>query len=139
MLISHEDALATNSILSLMGKLNGNDFEPFEITQGIYMRPDFGSSSIMPGFNHCSDLQETPYGICDNYQQIITQHPEIHDEERSFVVILTPVRKEAQPSDGGWRWRKWGPYIGEQRQTCEYLYDEPDIDLVYVYHIYEKA
>lgn len=54
-------------------------------------------------------------------------------------MILTPVRKADQTHDGGWRWNKWwGPYIGSQRPQFEYLYDEPEIDEVFCYHIYEK-
>lgn len=42
-----------------------------------------------------------------------------------------------QYPEGGWRWHKWGPYIGVQNPQCEYLYDEKNIDVVYTYHIYE--
>ena len=33
----------------------------------------------------------------------------------------------------GWRWHKWGPYIGTQDPQCEYLADEPEIKEVFVY------
>ena len=46
--------------------------------------------------------------------------------------------KADEPSSGGWRFRKWGEYIGKHEVTCEYIYDEPDIDFVYCFHIYEK-
>jgi hypothetical protein len=47
--------------------------------------------------------------------------------------------KANQPKEDGWRWRKWGQYIGALEPTCEYIADEPHIDKVYVYHIYEKV
>ena len=76
------------------------------------------------------------YGVCDNYQQVLDHIPHLIDSDEKFCVILTPVEKNAQPEDGGWRWSKWGEYIGNQKSSSEYLYYEPDIDLVFVYHIY---
>jgi hypothetical protein len=38
---------------------------------------------------------------------------------------------------GGWRWHKWGPYIGTQEPKCEYIHDEPEIEEVFTYHVYE--
>ena len=36
-----------------------------------------------------------------------------------------------------WRWHKWGPYIGTKEPKCEYLYDEPEIDKVVIFELYE--
>lgn len=78
------------------------------------------------------------YGVCDNYQQIFEKCPEIKEStDRYFLVSVMPVRKEEQSPDGGWRWHKWGPYIGDGEPTMEYLYDEPDFDVVYCYHLFE--
>lgn len=60
------------------------------------------------------------------------------DSERRFVVAFTRVRREDQPADGGWRWHKWGQYIGKHEPRCEYLYDEDGIDEVYCFHVYER-
>lgn len=49
---------------------------------------------------------------------------------------MTSIYKNQQPPVGGWRWHKWGSYIGTYESKHEYLYDE-DIDMIYVYHIYE--
>jgi hypothetical protein len=49
------------------------------------------------------------------------------------------VIKANQSHEGGWRWHKWGEYIGKYEPQYEYLYDEPEIEKVYVYHIYEKC
>lgn len=43
--------------------------------------------------------------------------------------------KEHEPPKDGWRWHKWGPYIGTQEPKAEYLYDEPTITLIYTYTI----
>jgi len=50
---------------------------------------------------------------------------------------LRVIRKDLEPTDGGWRWHKWGEYIGTQNPQMEYIHDEPEIEKVYVYHIYE--
>lgn len=78
------------------------------------------------------------YGVCDNYQQILKEYPELEaDKERHYTIGLTPVMKEHEPPNGGWRWHKWGPYIGTQESKAEYLYDEPTITLIYTYTIIE--
>jgi hypothetical protein len=77
------------------------------------------------------------YGICDNYQQVIDFYPELNDKNRKFVISLCKISKKNQPKNGGWRWHKWGDYIGIQNPQCEYIYYEPKIEEVYVYHIFE--
>jgi len=78
------------------------------------------------------------YGVCDNWKNLKAHLPLVVTEsERKFVISLVPIYKEDQPERDGWRWHKWGEYIGEQTPTHEYLYDEPVIELVYAYHVYE--
>jgi hypothetical protein len=77
------------------------------------------------------------YGVCDNYQQVLNHYPELNDPDRKFVLSVCEISKKDQPESGGWRWHKWGEYIGNQHPQHEYIYDEPNIDEVYVYHIYE--
>lgn len=76
------------------------------------------------------------YGVCDNVEQIFKFY-DFERDPRKFAIFLTPMYKEDQPSRGGWRWEKWGPYIGNKKSTADYLYDEDYIDMVYVYHIVE--
>lgn len=93
---------------------------------------------IYPNFSEVSDENWfNSYGVCDSPEQLIANLPdEVLYGSRLFAVFLTPIRKNEQ-EDGGWRWHKWGPYIGTQTPTCEYLYDEPLIEEVYVYHVQE--
>lgn len=78
------------------------------------------------------------YGICDNYEQLVNKLPKkILDEGRDFVISLTSICRKDQPSRDGFRFHKWGPYIGEQDIRSEYLYDNEHIDEVFVFHIYE--
>lgn len=80
------------------------------------------------------------YGVCDNYEQILERvegiNEYIEDPDNTYVIILYKVKKSAQPEEGGWRWHKWGSYIGDHEITSEYLYDEEDIDYVYTFSIY---
>jgi len=131
-----------NEISDLIASMQGNNTSREKITDGIYEIGSFGGSMFLPDFDHYPDLDHDEYGeygVCDNYLQILDIFPILKSsKERKFLITLTPVRKKNQSSDGGWRWHKWGAYIGTKNPQCEYLYDEPDIDLIYCYHIYEK-
>lgn len=82
--------------------------------------------------------QVSAYGVCDSVTQLLTTlRPCLSDPLRMFVVAVVCVCRDEQPANGGWRWHKWGPYIGAQQPTMEYLADEPDIDKVWTYHILE--
>ena len=78
------------------------------------------------------------YGVCDSPDQFMAWcGPQLAADPRHFVVSFVVVRRVEQDV-GGWRWHKWGPYIGAQeRSGCEFLRDEPVIEAVYTYHIYE--
>ena len=58
--------------------------------------------------------------------------------DRDFIIMLTPVLKREQSYRGGWRWHKWGPYIGKEQITTEYLYDEEKVQGVFCFQIYER-
>ena len=77
-------------------------------------------------------------GVCDSPDQFMAWcGPQLSADPRHFVVAFCAIRKVEQ-GDGGWRWHKWGPYIGhQQRSGCEFLADEPEIEAVYTYHVYE--
>lgn len=79
------------------------------------------------------------YGVCDNFSQILSKfHNELIESNRNYCIGLTPVVKSEQSEYGGWRWHKWGEYIGNKNPKHEYIYDEDDsIEKVYCYHIYE--
>lgn len=78
------------------------------------------------------------YGVADNIQQILERCPLLDSlPDRFFCISATEIHKAHQSNEGGWRWHKWGEYIGVQEPTQEYLYDEEDIDMVIVFQIYE--
>lgn len=78
------------------------------------------------------------YGVCDTPEQLLELLPEVvKGGDRKFVISMVRLDKKDESPEGGWRWHKWGAYIGTQEPQCEYLYDEPVIETVYTFHIYE--
>lgn len=86
------------------------------------------------------------YGVVDTPEQLFELFPIIDAlENRYFCVSMVEMRRDEQEPNGGWRWHKWGAYLGTREPQFEYLYDETAenrsdgkaIDAVWVYHIYE--
>ena len=127
-------------ILSMVALVNGNSDEVVNTAVGVYTIGSFNFDLMID-----NEFKEYPilstvesYGVCDDLDNLISKEPDlINDKDRYFCVALTPVLKSNQSKVGGWRWHKWGEYIGSQTPTTEYLYDEEKIDKVFVYHIYE--
>ena len=144
-----------NPIVALLNAISGNSSktqEPIQLASGIYEISHFNGESLLDrsqgwaaDFKHQYPTLATidddyfgSYGVCDNYQQVLDKCSMLTTSEREFVLFVTAVHKADQYEEGGWRWHKWGEYIGTQTTTCEYLYDEPLVDMVYVYHITER-
>jgi hypothetical protein len=96
---------------------------PFEIAM-MYKLAKFG------------DMEHEEFGVCDNEQQILDYWPHLEKSSQRHFITMTPIYKEDQPKRDGWRWEKWGTYIGTQNSQSDYLYDEEEIDMVYVFHVY---
>ena len=93
--------------------------------------------------NFDSPLYWFDYGVADNasqvldyYEHLLTQNGD-YMNNRKFIITMTPIFREDQDEYGGWRWHKWGIYIGDFIPQCEYLYDEQGIDYVWVFGILE--
>ncbi len=93
--------------------------------------PDYEFEELKEGLSHeekyMSVAPKVTYGVADNIEQIKEYYKEeIADSTRKFFIHLTPVwqRKENAGKGGGWRWHKWGEYIGKLDPKCEYLDDE---------------
>ena len=72
---------------------------------------------------------------CDNVDQA-KKHWQSHvdDPQKEFVLVLSPVHcsPENAGQGRGFRWSKWGPYIGTQEIKHEFLDDEVGIDKVFL-------
>jgi hypothetical protein len=138
-------------ILTIIGSANPT---PRRLSKGLYSIHHFGMSECLPGgasFDGTGAAwHEYPtlgddrwfgsYGVCDSPEQFMA-HPIgqwIAASGRLFVISFTEIVKAEQSPDGGWRWHKWGEYIGEKNPQYEYLYDEgAEIERVYCYHVCE--
>lgn len=76
------------------------------------------------------------YGVCDSPEQLLEHLPHLAEDPEAYMVAMVEIRRDRQSDRGGWRWHKWGPYIGTQNPQHEYLYDEKHIDSVFTYHVY---
>lgn len=127
-------------MLDMIADLNGNSTGVEVLATGVVQIGHFGSSDFPKGVKTVDwpKLSIGHYGVCDSYEQVLEKCPELRlDKDRKFVVTVTKIQKATQPPEGGWRWHKWGEYIGTQEPTSEYIYDEPLIEEVFCYHIYE--
>lgn len=63
------------------------------------------------------------------------QAMEEENREYGFVLLLTPILNEHNHEWGGWRWHKWGEYLGHHQIEHEYLNDEEGVDFVFVWKL----
>ena len=124
-----------------------NKHKVTQVTQlkpGIYTEYDPDWTDLLNISNHFNKphdeyfdfMSGNSYGVCDgltNFLEVF--HDELSTIPEKVCVALTPIHRSEQPQHGGWRWRKWGPYLGQHSIEHEYLYDEA-IDVVWIYHIY---
>lgn len=139
MLIDHPSLMVVDQITALISSLGGPGRAQRRLRTGVYEIAHFGNSRWPEGFESYPELADgaSPYGVCDDVDQIVKAYPDLETPGRSFAITVTRIIKAEEPNWGGWRWHKWGPYIGTKTPTMEYLHDEPDIDEVLVFHIYE--
>lgn len=111
------------------------DLEAAErLDPGVFLIPHFN------GGLHLGDGVKRPVvdGVCDSFENFMEQVGDSYDvRQERYVAFLTCVRRADQPPTWGWRWSRWGPYCGTQRKVSEFLYDEPDIERVYVFTVYD--
>jgi hypothetical protein len=67
------------------------------------------------------------HGVADSVEQLKEYFKdEIEDPSRRYFIACTPVfqDRENRGRGGGWRWHKWGEYIGKLDPQHEHLDDE---------------
>lgn len=134
-------------------------FFPVRLKQGVYTNSGFGieemfveKNQLVKDFFFLNDHDAVmaddglewylendnivpTYGVADNLDQVIETF-KLDTIPEKVALFGTDIHKADQPKHGGWRWHKWGTYIGENEPTTEYLYDEPDVESVVCFHIY---
>lgn len=79
------------------------------------------------------------YGVCDSVGQFMEKYGDaLKADAGSYCLSFTRVAKADQGPTGGWRWHKWGPYVGNGEPTTEYLYHEPKFDEVFVFEVHRR-
>ncbi len=119
------------SELSMFGMKNGK----IDVVVDSYKMDVREHSLFFNKYSEEGSIFLNNFGVCDDENQVIDLY-NLKESEGKFTVVLTPIRKKAQSERDGWRWHKWGEYIGTQTPTTEYLFDEEDIDMIYVYQVY---
>lgn len=134
------DRLNMNNLIYAMVRAN-NDAQPDRPPEE-FVDPSFDEDDAarnLPPEERLVYYRDTvsTYCVCDNPEQAVTYwQARAAEPDRSYLILMTPIHRKSG-NTGGWRWHKWGPYIGTQEPTCEYLDDEPEIEMVYVASIYE--
>lgn len=129
---------------------NGKIEDPIEHAPGVieinHWNPEMLGYQIAKGYDpeHWERLQALricEFGVVDSPTQFLARFGSTLEEAPTdYAVFMVHVRKDTQDPRGGWRWHKWGEYVGEGEPTTEYLYDEPGFpDGVYTFHVYEVA
>lgn len=76
------------------------------------------------------------YGVCDSPEQLLSIY-DFEKDERKLFICFVEIKREDEPSNGGWRYHKWGEYVGEQNPQSEYIYHDKHIEKVYTYSVYQ--
>lgn len=134
--IIHTDPLA---------RFTSRDCPPVKINTGLFLVVGFNFHLYLNGdwldwaghADRPSDL-ESWYGVCDSVEQFVKRFGStLESDPHGYCVSFTRVAKAEQPSAYGWRWCKWGPYVGEGEPTTEYLFDEPNFTEVFCFHVHK--
>ena len=112
-------------------KLNGYNYNELKLKKG---------ETILQYYSKNKYVEQ--YGVADSIEQIKKFYKkQIKSKTEKIVIALTPVcqDKENKGKGGGWRWHKWGRYIGNLNPQCEYLDDEEfgdDFKYILCFHMY---
>lgn len=146
MLVDVNLSIDADGVGAVLAAISGGRPEASSIGAGLYNVHHFNFKYMLPRgeWEDYADLSRfgedaCAYGVCDSPEQFMAALGDrLAADPSQFVVSFTRVAKSEQSPEGGWRWHKWGPYIGTQSPQCEYIHDEPAIKEVYCYHVFER-
>lgn len=150
----HADFYKSNDMITVIDSFNdGTDFSvtvsyktgkeievhtyyvSHRIQEGVYETGLNFDSYIGLWTKYKTDFMTCKYGVADTIDQILEYHADFISGEAPQVLSVCRIKRDEQ-GESGWRWHKWGQYIGTQEPTTEYIKDEPVIEEVLVYSIY---
>jgi hypothetical protein len=136
------DVTRWNNDLTMRLILAACEASPTRIGRGIYdhcgfnLRNSINKSGVVDYMEQADHDEFPEFGVVDSVAQFLELFGDAIDAApEHYAVGFTEVRRAAQPSEGGWRWHKWGQYYGVHSPQCEYLHDEPDIESVYTFSV----
>ncbi len=132
----------TNPTMSLILRGVGEGRTEQMLQEGLIEIPHFSPEHIYAVTDNWNidGINGELNGVADTPQQAIEYARKlVGDDPQTFCVFVTHIVKD--PSNrgqgGGWRWGKWGEYIGSGTPEHEYLDDEDEFkEGVYVFGIY---
>lgn len=146
---SNTDGLYADIYLNIDNRESMMRHNAQKLQDGVILVQDFNFNHVIEMFSEweedvsksysCVMYNEnyySTYGVADNLQQVLDYGKCFIESNDKYFLVLVPVIRLNQPKEGGWRWHKWGDYIGKYDRRCEYLYDEEGIEIVYVFHFY---
>ena len=91
-------------------------------------------------FNHLQHALET-YLTKDSTHSFFIRGKRLYkfltdNPDAVYLIRFHPVFNHHNGKANGWRWHKWGPYLGKHTPKCEYLDEEKNIDYVLLWHLY---
>lgn len=137
----HDEILVTNDPIARV-----MCYQPVRVSEGVY-------TNCGHNFENClafrQDWRESyyegapgeppSYGVADSVEQFMERFGEfIRTSPHKYAVGFTEVRRTDQPESGGWRWHKWGEYVGKHEAQHEYLHDEQGIDSVVTFSVVRR-
>lgn len=95
------------------------------------------ASQVLDNLYHALDVYLTKDSTHEFFtrgkrlHKYLTEHP-----DAVYFIRFTPVFNHHNGAIGGWRWHKWGAYLGKHTPQCEYLDKEKNIDYVLLWRLY---
>lgn len=130
--------------LAILAMVRGTSDQPKILKEGYVQIGHFSSDILLYGRNGDWDFEVEgvpTYGVCDSPEQFVEKfHATLEADPRNICVFFTHIPKEPHNNGkgGGWRWHKWGEYVGDGEPTTEYLDDEAGFEIgVYVFHVHD--
>lgn len=126
-------------MLSLMGGSKGTQ----QVAPGFFIGPlnlnmlvehvEVEKYPSIPGIGS----YPTSYYVCDTPQQFVERYGKILESAEGRYITFFAHIERTPGEEGGWRWHKWGEYLGDLNPQNEYLDDEGEefAEGVYVVHV----
>lgn len=116
--------------------------DKYDYNEKMFERNKKDDETLLQYYSRSYKTWISLYGVADNIEQIKKFYKkQINSKTDKFIIVLTPVYQELENKGkgGGWRWHKWGKYIGDLKSKCEYLDDEDfgaDFKYVICFHLH---